>query len=216
MNALLYKEIRLSASVLSYIFIVAAVLTLVPGYPILCGAFFVTLGLFHSFQNAREANDMVFSALLPVAKHDVVKGKFMFSVMIEMAGFVLMAILTIIRMTVLADSDVYHDNALMNANLFFLGAALVIFGLFNLLFIGGFFRTAFKLSSFFPYIVAAFIVVAVAEALHFIPGLEAVNAFGFDDLALQMCLLLAGIAIFLALTIFAYKRACKDFENIDL
>jgi len=215
-NALLNKEIRLSASVLSYIFIIAGVLTLVPGYPILCGAFFVTLGLFHSFQNAREANDMVFSALLPIAKQDVVKGKYMFSLMIEMAGFLLMAVLTVVRMTVLADADVYHQNALMNANLFFLGMTLVIFGLFNLIFIGGFFKTAFKLSSFFPYIVAAIVVVGIAEAMHFIPGLEAVNAFGFDDLALQVCLLLAGIVIFVALTFFAYKKACKDFENIDL
>ena len=216
MNALLNKEIRLSASVLSYIFIISGVLTLVPGYPILCGAFFVTLGLFHSFQNSREANDIVFSALLPVAKHDVVKGKFMFSLMIEMAAFLLMVILTVIRMTVFADSDVYHDNALMNANLFFLGMTLVIFGLFNLIFIGGFFRTAYKLSSFFPYIIACFVMVTIAEALHYIPGFEAVNAFGFDDLALQACLLLAGVMIFIVLTFVSYKKSCKDFENIDL
>ena len=216
MNALLNKEIRLSASVLSYIFIISGVLTLVPGYPILCGAFFVTLGLFHSFQNSREANDIVFSALLPVAKHDVVKGKFMFSLMIEMAAFLLMVILTVIRMTVFADSDVYHDNALMNANLFFLGMTLVIFGLFNLIFIGGFFRTAYKLSSFFPYLIACFVIVTIAEALHYIPGLEAVNAFGFDDLALQACLLLAGVMIFIVLTFVSYKKSCKDFENIDL
>ena len=216
MNALLNKEIRLSASVLSYIFIISGVLTLVPGYPILCGAFFVTLGLFHSFQNSREANDIVFSALLPVAKHDVVKGKFMFSLMIEMAAFLLMVILTVIRMTVFADSDVYHDNALMNANLFFLGMTLVIFGLFNLIFIGGFFRTAYKLSSFFPYIIACFVMATIAEALHYIPGLEAVNAFGIDDLALQACLLLAGVMIFIVLTFVSYKKSCKDFENIDL
>ena len=216
MNALLNKEIRLSGSVLSYVFIIAGVLTLVPGYPILCGAFFVTLGLFHSFQNSREANDIVFSALLPVAKQDVVKGKFMFSVMIEMAAFLFMVILTIVRMTVFADSDVYHDNALMNANLFFLGMVLVIFGLFNLIFIGGFFKTAYKLSPFFPYIVTCFVAVGIAEAMHFIPGLEAVNAFGFDDLALQICLLLAGVVIFLALTFISYTKACKDFENIDL
>ena len=57
MNALLNKEIRLSASVLSYIFIIAGVLTLVPGYPILCGAFFVTLGLFNrrAFREGRWA-----------------------------------------------------------------------------------------------------------------------------------------------------------------
>ena len=216
MNALLTKEIRLSASVLSYIFIIAAVLTLIPGYPILCGAFFVTLGLFHSFQNAREANDMVYSALLPIAKSDVVKGKFMFSVMIEMAGFLLMAILTVLRMTVFAGSDVYLQNALMNANLFFLGANLVIFGLFNLIFIGGFFKTGYKLSSFFPYIIAAFVVVGAAEAMHYIPGLEAVNAFGFDSIGLQVCLLLIGIVIFAVLTFVSYRKACDDFERIDL
>ena len=48
------------------------------------------------------------------------------------------------------------------------------------------------------------------------PELEAVNAFGFDDLALQICLLLAGILIFIALTFISYKKACNDFEKIDL
>ena len=216
MNPLLRKEMRLSASVLSYLFIAFALLTLIPGYPILCGAFFVTLGIFHSFQNAREANDIVYSALLPIAKHDVVKGKYQFALMIEMLGFLVMVILTIVRMTVLSDAEVYRENALMNANLFFLGMVLVIFGLFNLIFIGGFFKTAYKLSPFFLYIVACFVAVGIAEAMHFIPGLEAVNAFGFDDLALQICLLLAGVVIFLALTFISYTKACKDFENIDL
>ena len=104
----------------------------------------------------------------------------------------------------------------MNANLFFLGMTLIIFGLFNLIFIGGFFRTAYKLSSFFPYIIACFVMATIAEALHYIPGLEAVNAFGFDDLALQACLLLAGVMIFIVLTFVSYKKSCKDFENIDL
>lgn len=65
---------RLSALLLTYLFIGFGVMTLVPGYPILCGAFFITLGIFQSFQSAREANDIVFSALLPIAKRDVVKG----------------------------------------------------------------------------------------------------------------------------------------------
>ena len=40
MRNLLVKEMRLSASVLSYIFIVFGVMFLIPGYPILCGVFF--------------------------------------------------------------------------------------------------------------------------------------------------------------------------------
>ena len=72
MKSLLIKDFRLSASVLTYAFLAASLMTMLPGYPILCGAFFVSLGLFQSFQNAREANDIVFSSLLPIAKSDVV------------------------------------------------------------------------------------------------------------------------------------------------
>ena len=89
-------------------------MTLLPGYPILYGVFFITLGIYQSFQNARESNDIVFSALLPIAKRDVVKAKYQFSVLIELCGFFMMAILTIVRMTILSGSAVYHRNALMN------------------------------------------------------------------------------------------------------
>ena len=73
MRNVLRKEMRLSASVLSYLFILFGLMFFLPGYPVLCGAFFVTLGIFQSFQTAREANDIVFSALLPIAKRDIVK-----------------------------------------------------------------------------------------------------------------------------------------------
>ena len=62
MKNILKKEMTLSASILSYLFIAFGIMFFIPGYPILCGAFFVTLGIFQSFQNAREANDIVFSA----------------------------------------------------------------------------------------------------------------------------------------------------------
>ena len=216
MNALMRKEMFLSASVLSYFFIGFAVMTFLPGYPILCGAFFITLGIFQSFQSAREANDIVYSALLPIAKQDVVKGKFQFSVMIQMAGFLVMAIITIVRMTVLANAEVYQHNALMTANLFFLGMVLLVFGLFNLIFIGGFFRTAFKFSPFVVYIITAFAAIGIAEALHYIPGLEMVNSFGFDNIGLQAILLLCGAVLYLVLTYVSYKRSCAVFETIDL
>ena len=216
MNPLLRKEMRLSASVLSYIFIAFGVMAMLPGYPILCGAFFVTLGIFQSFQSAREANDIVYSALLPIAKQDVVKGKYMFPVMIELASFAVMAVFTIIRMVFLSDAEVYTENALMNANLFFLAMALVVFGLFNLVFIGGFFRTAYNLSPFVVYIAVAFVAIAIAEAAHHIPGLEAVNAFGFDDILLQTVLLLCGALLFAAMTYLSYRRSCRRFEEIDL
>lgn len=217
MNALLKKEMRLSALLLTYLFIGFAFMTLLPGYPILCGVFFITLGIFQSFQSAREANDIVYSALLPVAKRDVVKGKYQFTMFIELCGFAIMAILTVVRMTVLTDSPVYRQNALMNANPFFLGMALLIFGLFNVIFLGGFFKTAYKLGPYFVvYIAAAFLTIGIAEALHHVPGLDALNAFGFDHFGLQISLLIAGALLYIALTFLSYHKACADFEKIDL
>ena len=62
MRNILIKEIKLRASPLAFLFIAFGLMFLLPGYPVLCGTFFVTLGLFQSFQYAREANDTVFSA----------------------------------------------------------------------------------------------------------------------------------------------------------
>ena len=217
MNALLKKEMRLSAQLLTYLFIGFAFMTMLPGYPILCSVFFINLGIFQSFQSAREANDIVFSALLPVAKRDVVRGKYQFSVMIELCGFALMAALTIVRMTALSDAAVYRQNALMNANPFFLGCALVIFGVFNLIFLGGFFRTAYSLGKpFITYIIVNFLLIGIAEALHHFPGMEALNAFGFDHIGLQLLTLLAGAMLYILLTVMSYNKACENFERIDL
>lgn len=217
MKALLRKEMRLSAQVLAYLFIGFAFMTLIPGYPILCGVFFMTLGIFQSFQSAREANDIVFSALLPVPKTDVVKGKFIFTLFIELCGLAIMTILVLVRMTVWSNATVYTNNKLMNANFVFLAFAFFIFGLFNMIFLGGFFKTAYKLGKYFViHIVVTFFVISIAEALHFIPGLEAVNAFGFDSIGLQVAALVAGIMLFVGLTLISYKKSCKNFEKIDL
>ena len=217
MDNVLRKEIKLSSSLLTYLFILFGLMFFLPGYPILCGAFFVTLGIFQSFQTAREANDIVFSVLLPIAKRDVVKGKYLFVCLIESCAFLLMVFAVILRMTVFSNSVVYRSNALMNANFFALGSACVIFGLFNLIFVGGFFKSAYKFARpFVSYVIACFLVILTAEALHHIPGLEKLNAFGTDEMAIQIIVLAAGILIFLLLTVLSYKRACNQFEKIDL
>ena len=217
MRKLLRKEMLLSASLLTYLFIPFGLMFLLPGYPILCSAFFVSLGIFQSFQAAREAGDIVFSALLPVAKKDVVRGKYLFVCLIEGAAFLLMALATGLRMSVFASSAVYRSNALMNANPFALGTVCVIFGLFNGIFVGGFFKTAYKFARPFVFFtISAFLLIFIAEALHHVPGLAWLNAFGTEHLAAQLILLAAGILIYGLLTFFSCRKACADFERIDL
>jgi len=217
MNMLLKKEIRLATLPLTWLFIGFAFMTLLPGYPILCGVFFITLGIYQSFQSAREANDVVYSALLPVAKRDVVRGKYGLVVLVELLSFALMAVLTLLRMTLLRDAPVYRQNALMNANPFYLGMVLFLFGLFNVIFVGGFWKTAYKIGKpFVIYVIVTFLVIGAAETLHHVPGLEAVNAFGFDRIPLQLTLLLCGALLYAGMTHLSCRKACADFEKLDL
>ena len=110
MIKLLRKEIQLAASPLSYFFIGFGLMAFVPGYPILVGSFFVCLGMFQSFQTAREANDLTYTALLPVAKRDVVRAKYAFCCFIEICYFTLTGAVTLIRMTLLSNAAVYRNN----------------------------------------------------------------------------------------------------------
>ena len=217
MTDILNKEIKLSASVLSFIFIAFSLMFFFPGYPVLCGVFFVTLGIFQSFQSSRETNDITFSVLLPVSKADIVKGKYLFVCLIELASAVLMAAVTLVRMTLLSDAAAYRNNALMNANFFALGAAFLIFGLFNLIFVAGFFKTAYKFAKpFVTYIIIVFVLIGICEALHHIPGLEALNSFGFDCILLQLILLAAGMVLYSLITFISLRIAVWRFEKIDL
>lgn len=217
MNALLSKEMRLGASVLSYAFIAFAVMTLIPGYPILLGAFFVSLGIFQTFQKWVITNDILYSVMLPVSKSDIIRTKFVFCILIEILSFILMAILTILRMTVLSGADVYVNNALMAANLTFLGFALIIFGFFNLVFVGGFFKTSYKFGKpFILSIIVTFAITIAAEILWHVPGLESLNAMGFDNIGMQAAVLAIGAVLFIVLTFVSVKISISNFEKTDL
>lgn len=217
MIKLLKKEMKLAASPLSYIFIVFGLMAFLPGYPILVRSFFICLGLFQSFQSAREANDITYTALLSVAKEDIVKAKYAFCIVVEIAYFILTSAAVAVRMTLLSEAAVYRNNALMNANLVYLGFVLLILGLFNLIFVGGFFKTAYKFAKpFVAFIVSAFFVVGIGETLFHIPMLSALNSFGFEHIGLQVSVFTAGIASFALLTAISMHQSIKNFEKIDL
>lgn len=217
MHDLLMKELKLAASPLSFFFILFGVMFFIPSYPILVGPFIVTLGIFYSFQTARESNDIVFSALLPIAKKDVVICKYIFVCFVEICAFALMAAVTAVRVTVMQGVQVYKYNALMNANLCALGYALLIFGLFNAIFVRGFFQTAYKFGRpLIGYSISAFIVITAAEALHHFPGFDWLNSMGTDHLAAQVVVLTTGVILYTLMTLVSCRSACLSFEIIDL
>jgi len=217
MKNLLYKELHLSAPLLTFLFLGFTAMTFIPGYPILCGAFFVCFGIFQSYQLGREDNDILYTVLLPVKKSDAVRSKYAAAAALQMIAFVLFAAFTCIRMAFMSGSAVYQANALMAANPVFLAFVLLIFAAFNVVFIGGFFRTAYQYGKpFILFIVAAFTIIAVAEALHHLPGLGWMNALDFSGFSRQLIILFAAAILYVSATVISCKISQSRFEKIDL
>lgn len=217
MKNLMRKEIKLAASPISFIFILFSVMAMIPGYPILVGAFFICFGVFQSFQNACANNDILYTVLLPIKKTDVVRAKYGFTMLIQMVSFIIMALLTMLRMTVMSDAAPYTANAMMNANQIFLAGNLCVFVLFNWLFVGGFFKTAYKVGKpFLIFSVVAFLLIMIAETLHHIPGLEFLNATDTLSDARMWLILVAALIVYILVSAMSLKVSVRRFEAVDM
>lgn len=217
MKNLLYKEFHLATPLLTILFLGFAVMTFIPGYPILCGAFFVCFGMFQSYQLGREDNDILYTVLLPVKKSDAVKAKYAAAMVLQMAAFFFFAIFTCIRMLFLSDAGAYRNNVLMGANLIFLAFVLLIFTSFNVIFIGGFFKTAYRFGKPFIFFIAAnFVIIGIAETLHHLPGLGWINTLDFSHVSWQLPFLFTAFLIYLLGTVLSCKISQSRFEKIDL
>ena len=69
---LLYKELRLAAHPTSIVFAFLGCLVLVPSYPYSVIFMFGCLAPYITFLNARETNDIWYTAVLPVTKQESV------------------------------------------------------------------------------------------------------------------------------------------------
>ena len=217
MKNLLRKELKLAVAPITWFFLAASVMTLIPGYPILLGSFFVCLGLFQTFQLNREANDILYTVLLPIRKKDAVKAKYLTVLLFEGLSFLLMCGFTALRMTLLSSAEAYLTNFLMNPNPVYLAFVLLVFLSFNVIFVGGFFNTAYKVGvPFIVFIAVAMVIVAVSEALPHIPGLEFLHTTSGERLGLQFLIFGAAALLFIAGTFLSERISEKRFERIDL
>lgn len=216
MKQLVKKEFTFTALPLCYLFLLFSGMTMIPGYPIAMGSFFLCLSLFQSMMNSREQNDLSYTLLLPVSKADVVKANYLFCVGMQLLFFLLCAVLTAIRASFLSETAVYTQNAMMNANPAYLGNLLLVFLSFNVLVLGGYWKTGYALGKPFVYFsITAFLIVAAGETMHHIPGLEWLNATA-GHLELQTTvLLLCAIAYALGSRL-AMKKAQRRFDKVDL
>ena len=214
MTKLLRKEFTLSASHLTYVFLAFTLMSFIPNYPPLVGAFFVCRGLFNPFQKTREENDVVFTVLLPVKKTDAVTAKYLFCLINEVIALLLIAAFIPVKRVLCSAAPEVYTFSLMSTNLTALGFYALVFTAFNTIFLGGFFKTAYKIGKpFIFFCIVAFILVVLGETLHHIPGLENLNDYSLFPSVIP-CVI--GLFVLAFGTLLSLNSAKKSFETIDL
>lgn len=208
MKALLYKQLKLTAHPMTFLFLGCGAMLLIPNYPYTVAFFYITLGLFFMYLNGREQRDEKYTALLPVRKKDAVRCGIIFS-----AGIELMSLLSAAAF-ILVGNAIYPERtnlAAIDANAASLGMGFLAFSVFNLVFFISFYKTGYKVGlSFFKASSAVFAVVAADVALpFFIPWLD-----GRD---VKQYFFLAACAVIYALATFSALRISeKNYEKVDL
>lgn len=214
MKALLYKQFRLVCHPMTLFFPFFGVMLLIPSYPYTVAFFYVMLGLFFSFMNGREQRDIYFSAQLPIRKRDTVKASVLFVWIIELASLLIALPFAVLscRINPLGGNAVGLEP---NAALF--AAALVLYALFNGVFLPAFYKTAYKVGTAF---LKAMLVVTPAlllcEALPHVPALVILeDRTAAGQLRLLPLLLIAAVLYGVGLWM-AYRKAAVNYEKVDL
>jgi len=215
MNNLLHKDFKLALHPTAYLFLPMAAMLLIPNYPYYVAFFYQTLGIFFIFLNGNTTNDVFFTALLPIRKKDAVAARFLTVVILEQAQVVIAIPFAILRNQI----NPMENMAGMEANPALFGLVLVMFAIFNVVFLPGFYKTGYKTGM--PYLIACaamILFVGAAEAaIQLTPALkQTLDTVSAAYLPQQLGVLAAGALLYALITAAAFSLSVRRFERLDL
>ncbi|CUX17838.1 hypothetical protein BN3456_00241 [Clostridium sp. C105KSO13] len=210
---LLYKELQLAAHPNLYIFTLLGVLVIVPAYPYGMVFLFSCIGVYITFMYGRETNDIYYTALLPVKKRDTVKAKCILIVLAQMTQLLISLPFAILRTYILPEGN----PAGIEANVAYYGFGLMIYTIFNVIFLTQFFKTAYKAGKAFllALIPAALAAVFMEVVVHF-PEFTWLDSVEPKSMLRQLPILALGAAVYIIGINIAYRVSAKHFEQVDL
>lgn len=209
---LLYKELRLAAHPNLIVFMFMGALLLVPDYPMGVVFLFGMLGPYITVFYDRETRDTYFTALLPIRKRDVVTGKVLLIVFAQLGELVISLPFALARPLL------YDGNSVgIDANAAYYGFGLMIFAIYDFIFLTRYYRTAYKVGGAFILAIlpAALAIVAMEASVHF-EALAWLDALDTASLLRQLPILALGAALYAAGIFFACRISQSRFERVDL
>ena len=214
MKDLLYKEFKLWWHPAWFLFLLFGSFLLIPSWPYFIAFWYIFFAFNVVFIAERSNHDVFFTVSLPVRKRDVVRARVCFVAFIE-----LLQIIVAIPFAVINNAVYLQGNqAGMNTNFAFFGLIFIMYAVFNLIFLPGFYKTAYKAAPMIWAILSVIVyAVAVDVAVVFIPVLRTnLDGLGASHFASQLPVLIAGIVLFALLTLLAYRISANRFEKVDL
>lgn len=216
MKHLLYKELRLAKHPTMFLFLLFSAMLLIPSYPYYVAFIYTCLSVFFVFLQGRENNDLSFTALLPVRKRDIVRARCLLVVLMQLAQVLVSLPCAIVGARI---NPLGGNAAGIEANAAFFGLVLVMYALFNLLFLPAFYRTGYRVGRAFLFAGAAVLVYIVAAELlvQCVPVLKAsLDTFDPATRGTRLFVLLLGAGLYAAGSLLACRLSERRFARVDL
>lgn len=217
MKVLLFKEFKLALHPTTYLFMAIGAMLMIPSYPYYVAFVYTCLGIFFIFLSARENKDIFFTASLPVIKSDVVRSRIFTVAIIELLQLAIGIPFAIIGIRI--NPNAAGNLAGIEANMAFFGLVLIMYALFNAIFLPLFYKTATKVGIplVFASIAVTIYVVAAELAVQMIPFLKThLDTTDPAKVIYQFPILIAGMLIFTLTLWLSYRKSVANFERVDL
>ena len=213
MMTLLYKEMRLVAHPTSIVFAFLGCLVLVPSYPYSVIFMFGCLAPYITFLNARETNDVWYTAVLPVTKRESVLGKCLLVVFFQLFQLLFSIPFALLRNAM----NIANNPVGLDATVAWYGFGLILYAVFDLVFLTTFYKSGYRVGK--SFILAAipmvFLMVAIEATAH-IPVLVWLDSNQPAYIRMQVLILIAGVICFTVFMVLAYQISVKRFTNVDM
>lgn len=216
MYNLIMKDLRLGINSFFYVLpVLTGALMLIPGWIyFIVPLYFCWLTLPNMFAGFKAQNDLLFTAMMPVTKKDMVRARIVVIVFMELLHLIFAMIFGAITLRLYPHVTYYFFAPQMG----FWGLCFVMFAIFNLIFIPMYYKTAYAYGKATTASIAAAMLFAGVAQWMGIQNSSVADVFigaGIDNTALQISILAAGIVIFLAFTLIAYRVAILRFRKVE-
>lgn len=221
---LLEKEIKMAISPWTYLFYLCAAMLLIPQYPYWVGFFYCLMTVQINFSLARSNNDNEFTAVLPVKRADIVLSKIISITFVEALQLIVAIPFAIISNLIVLPANAAENAAIGNivgldANLSLFGFVIIAYGIFNLIFLTQYFKSGYKIGVYLLFAFLGWFAFAgvVEVILNCVPGLNAFfDGTSSDTFIYRLITLIAGIGIYIGLSVLCYKKSVQNFKNVSL